>query len=573
MKNWFFLISIIMLGMMCITSCEQLDDTITEDPYGGGKTPLGVKLSQEAPIPANGYPGDTIMFKATGLAKWVDDATGKYEFKFFINDAETEICEVSDTTLTIVVPENLSTGLTYLVLHNQVIYGPTFEVLGNLTIDKDFRLSQTVLSGPIYDCLESRYSGAAYNYYIAGGFSELNGKTEEDAQYGGLLFIDDRGVPASQNSKYFNTRGGFGGQSMGFMPSKRYTGSINSISYFSDGQMLISGSFSSVRISNERNSVVNERYVPVNNMAVLEKDASLWFEKIDFTELINNGTKNAKLSKFNGGTNSAVTRSFVTSDDKVIAVGNFTEYNRMVYADYYSQSKLESRTVASVMRLDRNGELDESYRNPSDGFTGAQGGTITDACIDKNDGVILIGSFTSFDGIPSAGIVRLDKNGVVDEQFIQSMNGAPDGTLNSIVYNRTLDKAVITGTFSAIGSLSRDKIASISSDGTVDPDFIPSLIDGGGVDYASILNNGKIVATGTFIKYDKVPRHGFVILEPNGKALQKNNVPGQFSGNIYKIVECRTSLGSYGLMLLGDITRFNGQRVNNCVVLEANFDE
>lgn len=572
MKNFPFLIISLLLGMVSVTSCEQLDDAITEDPYGGGKEALGVKLSQEPPVPANGYSGDTILFKASGLTKWVDATSGDFDFKFYINDAEAKIHEVTDTTLTVVVPDNLSTGLTYLVLQNQVIYGPTFEVLGNITIDKDYRLSQTVMTGPIYDCLESRHSGAAWNYYVAGGFSRLN---NENTNYGGLLFIDDRGVPAAQNTKNFLTLGGFGGDMTGNAYDGQYSGSINSISYFSDGQMLISGSFSSVSFDSRGigTALVPEKYVPANNIAVLESNAALWTEQMEFTELVNYHDKWVKLSKFNGGTNSAVLRSFVTSDDKVIAVGNFTDYNHMVYADYYKQSKLESKPVATVMRMHRDGALDESYRNKTDGYTGAAGGTVTDACIDNADGVILIGSFTSFDGKPTAGIVRLDKDGNVDEQFSRNMGGNANGRFNSIVYNRNLNKFVLTGAFSKIGSVARDKIVLLNADGTMDTDFVPLAIEGGGVDYASILDNGKVVATGTFVNYGGVPRHGFAIIEHNGVALQKNNVPGQFSGNIYRIVESRTSLGSYGLMLLGDINRFNGERVNNCVMLEVNFDE
>lgn len=572
MKNYPFLILSLLFGMTVLASCEQLDDTITEDPYGGGKEPLGVKLSQEPPVPANGYPGDTILFKASGLEKWVDETSGKFDFKFYINDAEAKIHEVTDTTLTVVVPDNLSTGLTYLVLQNQVIYGPTFEVLGNITIDKDYRLSQTLMTGPIYDCLESRHSGTPWNYYIAGGFSRIN---NGDTEYGGLLFIDDRGVPAAQNTKNFLTLGGFGGDMTGNAIISQYSGSINSISYFSDGQMLISGSFSSVSFDSRGigTALVPKYYVPANNMAVLEKNAALWTEQMEFTELVNYHDNWVKLSKFNGGTNSAVLRSFVTSDDKVVAVGNFTEYNHMIYADYYKQSKLESRPVATVMRMQRDGALDESYRNTENGYTGAAGGTVTDACIDNADGLILIGTFTSFDGKPAAGIVRLDKDGNVDEQFISNMGGTPNGRLNSIAYNRNLNKFVLTGAFSKIGSVSLDKIAVIGADGTIDTEFMPLAIEGGGVDYASILDNGKVVATGSFVNYGGVPRHGFAIIEHNGVALQKNNVPGQFSGNIYKIVESRTSLGSYGLMLLGDINRFNGERVNNCVMLEVNFDE
>src|SRR5690606_17328247 len=83
--------------------------------------------------------------------------------------------------------------------------------------------------------------------------------------------------------------------------------------------------------------------------------------------------------RFNGGTLQPIIRSFVTKDNKVLAVGNINSY---VQADYMRSSPLESMynytTVASVLRMERNGDLDESYRSGS--LTGAQG--ITDAYMD-----------------------------------------------------------------------------------------------------------------------------------------------------------------------------------------------
>ena len=60
--------SIGLYGALCLlaglSGCEELDHSISEDPYGGGKVQFGLRLLSEDPVPAKGYPGDTVVFKA-----------------------------------------------------------------------------------------------------------------------------------------------------------------------------------------------------------------------------------------------------------------------------------------------------------------------------------------------------------------------------------------------------------------------------------------------------------------------------------------------------------------------------
>lgn len=52
------------------SGCEELDHSISEDPYGGGKVQFDLRLLSEDPVPAKGYPGDTVVFKADGLLNY-----------------------------------------------------------------------------------------------------------------------------------------------------------------------------------------------------------------------------------------------------------------------------------------------------------------------------------------------------------------------------------------------------------------------------------------------------------------------------------------------------------------------
>ena len=96
--------------------CEELDDTITSDPYAGGKEPFDIALSAEEPVPSEGYPGDTVVFKAEGLLKYCGSQEGEYRFKFYLGEQESKILAVTDTTLAVEVPYEVSSGVTYLVI-------------------------------------------------------------------------------------------------------------------------------------------------------------------------------------------------------------------------------------------------------------------------------------------------------------------------------------------------------------------------------------------------------------------------------------------------------------------------
>lgn len=80
--------SIGLYGVLCLlaglSGCEELDHSISEDPYGGGKVQFGLRLLSEDPVPAKGYPGDTVVFKADGLLDYCVPEKGEYAFKFYL---------------------------------------------------------------------------------------------------------------------------------------------------------------------------------------------------------------------------------------------------------------------------------------------------------------------------------------------------------------------------------------------------------------------------------------------------------------------------------------------------------
>ena len=524
-----------MLFVFFLIACDD-SGGLTEDPYAGGKEPLGIKLQDEPPVPDKGIPGAEVVFKAKGLSKYSNPATNEYEFEFYINQEKTEIISATDTSLTIRIPANISSGISSLEMDGQVFFGPRFTVLGNVSIDENYGIKNGTYLGGVYDCLPHSNGG----FYIVGGFSYIE-EVSMDEQYGSIAILTNQGSVV-ENLINYDTEG-----TMGI---------LTSISQFSNGQILVSG------------SLFEYNGTSVGDIAILNSNCSLVTEDVELLEQ-NGGTITRTFSVFNGGIKDAsILKSFVTSNNDVIAIGNINQYQRADYANStYSNIKYDITEVNSVIKMAMDGSLDMTYHY-GETATGVNG-IVNDAYLDENDGVIIVGDFTTFDGIEAGNIVRLNANGQVDQQFLANIDAGANGEINVIRYNKTLDKIMITGSFTEFNGFSSFGVVLLNGDGTLDENFKLKEMTGGAVNFAAMLSNGKIVVSGTFEKYDGITRSGFLILEANGDVEQDFNVPGTFSGQLHNVFETSSTEGYYALLLVGDFNRFDDQAIRNIVKIRV----
>ena len=90
--------------------------------------------------------------------------------------------------------------------------------------------------------------------------------------------------------------------------------------------------------------------------------------------------------------------------------------------------------------------------------------------------------------------------------------------------------------------------------------------------FDQVIDRVMVGVAGTFSSYAGFRRKGFLILDMDGTAQQKFNVPGVFNGQLYQVQESQTTVGSYGLLLMGKFTRFNSKVVHNMLMLELDLD-
>lgn len=556
------LLAVFVLIACGLGACDPELEAIGEDPYAGGRDPLGIALASQAPSPASAYPGEEVTFVAKGVLAWANPEQDHYDFEFYIADEQAEIKTATDTTITVIVPQSVSSGITHILLQGQVFFGPNLSVLGNVSRDREWGL-KTGTNGPIYNFLE--HNTQSRSYYLLGGFSTVEGQDRSR-----IAYVSNRGVLTDMRSsmyyvryplRQFNVGGGIGGAGViGGVET------VSSMDYFDNGQMLLSGTFIQYESWTDAWS---SRYTPVNNIVILNSNLTMDTEEVTVRAWGGSTNTTKTVSRFNGGTLQPILRSFVTSEGKVIAVGNILTYAQ---ADYSQSTIIENIynyvPVASVIRMERNGNLDNTYR--AGDLTG--GNNIRDAYMDGEDGVVVVGEFTEFDGVSANRIVRLGDNGTVDQSYMANIGSGANGAISMVRYNETLGKAVIVGNFTMFNGQPRQGIAVLNEDGSLDETFVPRTVAGGGINFGALLNTGKVVISGTFNRYDGVARPGFLILDDDGASTQRFNVPGAFVGQLYQVKETLTTTGRNGLLLMGNFSRFNGELVNNIVMAEIDFN-
>ncbi|MCC6937972.1 MAG: T9SS type A sorting domain-containing protein [Flavobacteriales bacterium] len=177
------------------------------------------------------------------------------------------------------------------------------------------------------------------------------------------------------------------------------------------------------------------------------------------------------------GFNGMVTNVAVQSDDKVIAVGDFTSFN--------------GTGRVRIARLNTDGTLDTSF----DPGTGANFLVATVAI--QSDGKVLIGGyFNDINGTTAVALARLNSDGSLDTGY----NSGGSGLNNSVnVISLQPDgKALVGGLFSTYNGTGRNRVLRTNTDGSLDTGFDPGTGFNGQVLAFAQQSDGAIIIGGDF---------------------------------------------------------------------------
>ena len=199
------------------------------------------------------------------------------------------------------------------------------------------------------------------------------------------------------------------------------------------------------------------------------------------------------------GPNGDVWAVAVQRDGKILVGGEF--------------DSVDSVPRNGIARLMPDGSLDMAF----DPGTGADG-AVRAIAVQLDGGILLGGTFTEIDGEPRQQMARLNPDGSLDPSFLAGGMGA-DGTVFDIGI-QVDGRLIVVGDFTTFNGVTRHRITRLNPDGTTDP----SINFGSGADAfissTVIQPDRRIVIGGDFSTYDGFPRlriarlHGGTIAGP-----------------------------------------------------------
>lgn len=308
-----------------------------------------------------------------------------------------------------------------------------------------------------------------------------------------------------------------------------FDSSVSSIAIQSDGKIICVGNFTSYN------------FTPANRIIRLNSDGS-----VDTTFLSNIGT----------GANNFLFTVTIQSDGKILIGGFFTNFN--------------GTSVGRIARLNSDGTFDSTFTtNTGIGFN-----NFVRKIILQPDGKILCcGNFVTFNGSNKYFIARLLSTGANDGTFTYTTQ------LNSYVEAidlQTDGKILVGGNFTSYGGTQTNRIARLTSAGSLDTSFTTTIGTGfnSGVLALRIQSDGSVVVAGSFTSFNGTSTNRLIKLTTTGSidntfltnigsGILINNNPSCYQGNIYVI----ENQPDNKILLGGDFSVFNSQSLNRIVRL------
>lgn len=234
---------------------------------------------------------------------------------------------------------------------------------------------------------------------------------------------------------------------------------------------------------------------------------------------------------------------------------------KILAGGYYT--KYNGQTQNRISRLNIDGSLDTSFEIGT-GFN-----SYVVAITQQPDGKILTGgAFTSYNGQTRNRIARLNSDGSLDTSFNIGV-----GFSNSWVHKITLQsdgKILVGGSFTEYNGQAQNRIVRLNTDGSIDTSFVTGTGFNNEIWSITLQPDGKILVGGHFTSYNGQSRNSIVRLNTDGSLDTSFNI-----GTGFNISEWTHSVGAIilqadGKILIGgSFTEYNGQTQKSIVRLNT----
>lgn len=192
----------------------------------------------------------------------------------------------------------------------------------------------------------------------------------------------------------------------------------------------------------------------------------------------------------------------VGADDDVHAIVLQADGKIVIGGAFATVNGVSRRGIA---RLNADGSVDGSFNS---GGVGAFGGPVHDIVALDGGKMLIVGDFTSYNGVNRTRAALLNEDGSLDASF------DPGAGPNRAIYAAARQpdgKFIIVGNFSSVAGATRNGVARLNANGTHDVAFKPGNGANGPVLAVAIQpEDGKIVLGGRFTEFANLP-HGYIV--------------------------------------------------------------
>jgi len=215
----------------------------------------------------------------------------------------------------------------------------------------------------------------------------------------------------------------------------------------------------------------------------------------------------------------------------------------------------------NLARLNTDGSLDTTFNAPAELDFAVFALTV------QNDGKVLVGGqFNSVSNVARANIARLNADGSLDTTF-NPVSGA--SAFVRALALQSDGKVVLGGAFTYVNGVTRNRVARLDADGSLDTNFNPNPGADDTVYALALQSDGKVLAGGSFNTLGSFFRKGIARLHGNG-SLDLNFDPGSGAtdGTTFideygervdlSVVASIAPQGEGKVVIGGDFTKVNG---------------
>lgn len=265
------------------------------------------------------------------------------------------------------------------------------------------------------------------------------------------------------------------------------------------------------------------------------------------TRLYPDGSKDTTFD-LGSGFNGKIYTSLIQPDGKILLGGSFTTYN--------------GSNASRLIRLNADGSIDASFNTA----IGVNTGIVYDLALQPDGNIIVVGSFSKYNGVNANKIARVSPNGNLDTTFITGSGAS--ATVEEVQIQ--LDgKIILSGSFDSFnGALNTVKIVRLNVGGDVDATFVSGTGFDATITALELQPDGKILVGGAFTTYNGASANRIVRLNTDG-SVDAGFISGfGFSNGGVSVIKTNALRE---IMVGGSFTgTYNGIDVNRLVLLNPN---